>query len=147
MPRCHRPKYLHLSSKAKDDKPVALVSTKDTLYNLPALVDGGEILYVVEGPFDALKIDCYGRENGVRAVCLFGKHATAHQLELLSIALSAFDRVTILLDNDAIAEAQDIAQTLSDQHASNKIRLGHLPNAVKDPGDLTMEQVRGMRDW
>ena len=135
-----KPKYLHLSSRAKE-APVALVSMKDTLYNLPSLVYGGNILVLVEGPFDALKIDYYGKSRGVRSVCLFGKHATANQYALLSIAVSLFRRLIVLLDNDALPEAQEITETMTQQYGNSSIRVGHLPDSVKDPGDLMPKQV------
>jgi hypothetical protein len=42
---------------------------KTTVLNYDELKDGGHRLFIVEGPFDAIKLDNFGRYRGVRATC------------------------------------------------------------------------------
>ena len=69
-------------------------------------------LYVLEGPFDALKIDFYGQEFGIRATCLFTANITDAQKELLE-RLSDYYDLYILNDEGAFTNALDIAQDIT----------------------------------
>lgn len=119
----------------------SVLPPKETLYNHDCIADGGRVLLVVEGPMDALKLDVYGRRNGVRAVGLSTNSATDEQAFLLQAAGSAFDRVLTMMDNGDpldIVDSMRMSQT-----------LGFLPNVgsvavpfgAKDGADLTPHQI------
>lgn len=122
------------------DTPRYLTSheeVKKTLFNIH---QRGEILYVCEGPFDALKIDFYGQEHGARATCLFGASPTIEQLHLLSLISKDYKRVVLLLDNDGAGQAA--AFQLSDW--IRNVVIGSLLDGASDPGSMSGEQVRRM---
>jgi hypothetical protein len=108
----------------------------ETIYNLDQLT-GADCLCITEGPFDALKVDYYGKKHGIRATCLFGVNATMSQIGLLRSVTPRFKQVKLLFDQDAVGPMFQIIDWLS---APNVV-IGHLPQGVTDPGNLTAKQV------
>lgn len=101
---------------------------------------GGEILFIVEGPFDALKLDYYARPYRCRATCTFGTSVTIDQIAILAQLAKRFKQVIILFDVDAIEPSFSVEDWLRAQ----KVRIGQLPEGVKDPGVLSKDQVSKM---
>lgn len=77
----------------------SVVPPKHTLYNYDATLDGGNWLFVVEGPLDALKLDFYGSKLGCRAVGLSTNSISDEQLWLLAEAQERFEHVGVMMDN------------------------------------------------
>lgn len=119
----------------------SLVAPKETLFNHDCLHTGGAALVVVEGPFDALKLDFYGAAFGVRALALSTNSITDSQAFLLQAAGDKFASVYVMMDN---ATGLGIADSLRMKQA-----LFFLPNVItavvpygkKDAGDLAAEEV------
>lgn len=95
----------------------------------------GDTLFVCEGPFDAMKIDFYGRDVGARAVCTFGVTMTAPQIKAVLDTSKRFSKTVLLFDPDAVQAIYEVSEWLP--HAA----IGALPQGVKDPGDLSRNQV------
>lgn len=112
-------------------------TVKQCVFNEDVLMDGGKLLFVVEGPFDALKLDYYGEPSGARATCVFGTSMTIDQLSTLSRLRRRFKKVIILFDTDALGPALSAVDWL---YAPN-VMVGQLPEGVKDPGELNYEEV------
>jgi hypothetical protein len=110
---------------------------KQGLFNLNQFKDG-ETLFVCEGPFDALKLDYYGKGVGVRATCTFGVIPTIQQICLLNELKVQFKRVVLLFDNDSAAVSAQFG--LADWLSG--IELMSLPPGVKDPGQMSATQIR-----
>lgn len=132
------PRYKSLSpdpEKAQHDgMPQARYSIKQCLWNAAELShSSGEMLVVCEGPFDAMRIDYYGRKAGIRATCVFGKSVSYRQSRLLS-AIGSFKRRALLLDRDAYSDAEDI--TLNQTPF-----LEFIECARKDPDLMTRDEV------
>lgn len=108
---------------------------KETIFNADALMQGGKALFLTEGPFDALKMDYYGQALGVRATCALGVSLSIEQIVLLNSRRNRFARTVVLFDQDAVGPAYEAMDWL--QQAT----IGQLPSGVKDPGDLTKDQV------
>jgi len=124
-------KYLDLAV----DKSVR--HPKFCIWNYDELLNGGHALYVTEGIFDAIKLDFYF-PAGFKATCLFTKTIRDEQKTLLQDLSKEFDHIILLLDADAQTQAWTIAGELS--YLRNVI-IGRLPDGLKDPGDMTKEQV------
>ncbi len=107
-----------------------------------AVAGHDQILYVCEGPIDAIKVDFYGQQHGARATCLFGATPTIEQIHLLSSISNNFSRVILLLDNDTAGQAASFQLT----DWVRNIEIGALPDGVKDPGSMSGDQVRRMVD-
>lgn len=125
------PKYLDLSIERSVRFP------KYNLWNYDELLNGGKVLYITEGIFDAIKLDFYFPQ-GYKATCLFTKTIMDEQQILLKEVAKEFKEVRILLDADAQTQAMQIKAELS--YIPN-ITLGQLPEGVKDPGELNKDRI------
>ncbi|MBL8795238.1 MAG: hypothetical protein JNM56_15135 [Planctomycetia bacterium] len=113
------PKYYHMRDLPRGE----LLYNFDQARRSPYVV-------VCEGPSDVWRV-------GPCSVALLGKHASLAQRALLAKHWGQ-GAVVILLDNDAIDEAQELYDQLRDT-VPRRV-LVHLPGG-KDPGDLTREQL------
>jgi hypothetical protein len=106
---------------------------KSTVFNEDQLLSqGGKTLSVVEGPFDAMKLDYYGQEHGVRATCGFGINLSIEQVVILNNLCRRFERVIVLFDQGTMEQAFEAMDWLQ---AAN-VSLGTLPAQFKDPGEM-----------
>lgn len=119
---------------AAEGLPPALLPTSACLLWHDLMVDGGEVLYLVEGPMDALKL----RSLGCEATCLFTNSASRTQVDLLRDIAPRFRRRLVLLDQGAEAAAMRLASDL----AALGFRAGWLPPGIKDPGELDAGTLR-----
>lgn len=110
---------------------------KRTVFNEDELYHGGELLFIVEGPFDALKMDWYGMPLGARATCVFGTSVTMDQISILNVVRKLFKRVVILLDRDAVEPTFHLAEWLN----APNVMIGQLPSGADDPGELNNKQI------
>lgn len=85
----------------------ALIPVKETLYNVDCIHGGGKLLAVVEGPVDTLKIDFYGKAEGVRAVGLSTNTLSMSQSFMLEDARGKFERIGVMADNKTATAAVD----------------------------------------
>lgn len=111
---------------------------KTNLYNYDRAQTNCKVLVLCEGPFDALKVDYYGRKVGVRAVAAMNASLTPSQVSALTSLCSGRTKLVIAFDSGAMA------QTLNVQNVTahlNPEALYELPDNVKDPGDMTKRQV------
>jgi len=128
-------RYLDLS---KDE---CVVEPKQTLYNHDAAFAGGHTLLVVEGPFDALKLDLYGRDWGVRAVALSTNSIQDQQIYLLEEAAPNFSQVLVMMDNAGqlgVVDSMRMRELLSQVP---NLGFAPVPYGRKDGGDLLPNEV------
>lgn len=107
---------------------------KRTVFNEDELSQGGKVLVLVEGPFDALKVDHYGKGLGVRATCGFGTSLSMDQISILSQLKKRFGRIVVLFDHDAVEPSFQAAEWLGAE-------FGQLPDGIKDPGDISKGKI------
>ncbi len=112
-------------------------AVKATFLNADGLREGGRLLILTEGPFDALKLDFYARPYGVRATCSSGVSLTVDQAITINDLCQGFEQVCVLFDTNASGPAFQAA----DWVISRRAYVGHLPDGVKDPGDFTPAQA------
>lgn len=113
---------------------------KETIFGEDDLMEGGRLLFITEGVFDAMKLDYYGRDQGVRATCGYGVSLSMEQIVSLNSRRNRFKKTVILFDRDAV-EPAFIAK---DWLPSSTVTVGQLPDGVKDPGEMSKEQVQGI---
>lgn len=128
--------------------PRYLASSEDvktTVFNYDELRKGGERLFIVEGPFDAIKVDSYMANVATdddplyspidfRATCTFGTSVTVSQLALLRSLVKKFRETWILFDKGAEKPASDLADWTG-------AKVGFLPPYIDDPGDLDADHL------
>lgn len=147
IPIRHSDELLGWTSRAigmVKDAPRYLMSSDDvktTVFNYDQLKKGGERLFIVEGPFDAIKIDNHslthvpptlvGDHNLVhyRATCTFGTSLTVSQLAILRAMVKGFDETWILFDRGAEGPAETLSSWLG-------VPTMGLPDFIDDPGEL-----------
>lgn len=131
----HYVKYKTLSRKHEGDYQ-AKESIKNLIFNYDELKEGGNKLYIVEGPFDALKMDFFGRSHDLRATSLFGKQASNRQITLLMNLSDVFNDVVIFLDSDAYKDAMYLQKKIARANVRYKFIFGK-----RDPGDFTKSEI------
>lgn len=125
------------------DLPIleSLVAPKRTVYNHDSAIQGGEVLLVVEGPFDSLKLDCYGAEWGARAVALSTNSITEDQIYLLEELSTRFRRTLMMMDNASSLGVVDSMRLKERLSQISNLGFIKVPFGAKDGGDLTPTQV------
>lgn len=114
------------------------VNIKHCLYFFDRFVQGGEVLFLVEGPFDALKMNCFLRPD-CAAVAFFGM-PTDLQMSLLRCYLGLWRSVVVLLDADAQMQRLALHYAVS----LPQVRVQHVRLPQSDPGALTAAQIRAI---
>lgn len=94
-------------------------------------------LVVVEGPFDALKMNVLCRWYGVAATCLFTSAISDEQIDLLHRVSSRFEGRYILLDAEKYEESLHICYKL----VTLGFRPLKLPEGLEDPGELSRQTI------
>jgi hypothetical protein len=120
----------------RDKTPLARRNIKDVLFDQDNIQEGGELLVLTEGPFDAKRVGLLGRNYGINATAFFGKEPTAAQIEVLYDVACRYDQVVALFDRGAEFDA---FLSIPDYIPLKRLDL---PRGVKDPGDLTFRQFR-----
>lgn len=110
-------------------------AVKSTIFNEDELrAYEGHLLFITEGPFDAMKLDFYGKTCGVRATCGFGVSLNIGQICLLRSLAGNFKRSAIVFDRGTTEASMKISEWLGTQAVT-------IPPYVKDPGEMTADQV------
>jgi hypothetical protein len=127
------------AEKAKKSRlPQAVTSIYQTLWQFDSLeTEPGNTLAVCEGPFDALRLDFYGRPLGLRATCFFGKSIGAAQIALLDLIAPLYKRKLLMLDNNSLFESYKTNTRL----AVMGFNTYRLPDGVPEPEKLSPQQV------
>jgi hypothetical protein len=122
----------------------SLLAPKETLFNHDAIFAGGKALVIQEGPFDALKVDFYGKQFGVRSVALSTNSIKDAQAYLLQNAAGLFDRVIVMLDTKSRLGIVDSMRMKQELHFIDNLTIAPVPFGAGDGGALSPEQVL---DW
>lgn len=117
---------------------LATVNVKSTLYNYDLCNKGGKLLLVVEGPLDAMKIDCVGWRHGVRCVGMFNTAASQEQVFLLKDLSRLYSRVLVILDPGFVVDAVDAASKIGKNTVAVAFESLPVPKYAEDLGSLKM---------
>lgn len=137
-----QPRYRTLRMEATEedpDGPVARAAANSTILGLPVLWGAGnaKVLVLVEGPFDALKVTAFGQALGVYATALFGKNIYPSQVDEVATLLRRFERVYLLVDEDAELDRLRLFGQMSGVHC----QVLRMPPGSDDPGALSGKSV------
>ena len=125
----------------------ATENVKDLVYNYDELIKTkGEILFVVEGPFDMLKLDYLARSMDCRATCLFSKYLSEKRLHLLYKLSKNFNSLVYLLDKGETATSMrfEAESSFMESTSHSKVSFAELPEGFDDPGELQPYGVRSL---
>lgn len=121
---------------------VAIAGPKKVLYNHDATIEGGNWLFVVEGPVDTLKLDYYGKTYGCRAVGLSTNSISDEQLFQLEAAAERFKHVGVMMDTAKklhIIDSMKMRARLAT--IKTPTRILPPPGRRKDAGEATAWEV------
>jgi len=113
---------------------------KVTVFNYDQIKEGGERLFIVEGPFDAIKMDSFGvgdmdgDDVNYRATCTFGTSPTISQLALLRNLTKRYNKTFVLFDKGADGPANTLAEWVGAD-------MAYLPSDFDDPGELGYDEL------
>lgn len=115
---------------------------KQTVYNGDALDDPvAHTVVVVEGPVDALKLDFYARDAGVRAVGLSTNTISDSQVDALLHKGGHFRRVLFMMDNATQLGVVDSMRMRGKLAALGNTGITPVPFGKKDAGELSPAQA------
>ncbi len=109
--------------------------------------DDNETIFIVEGPFDALRVRTLGSRLGITATCFFTSAPSRIQMGLFHELLPKYKNRYLLLDEGTTDKTQKIKAAFGGLMTGIGVDVVQLPPKVKDPGDLKKEEflslVRG----
>jgi len=138
-------RYLTLPSSPapwsmRHNLPLALTDPEEYVMDQDIVLMGNKALVVCEGPLDWLKLDWYKPSQEITVTCLFGM-PKQRQMELLAVAARRYQRIAIVLDPDAFAQATQLSYQLSELSGRDV-----LPLTIddEDPGAMSRRAVRDL---
>lgn len=104
------------------------------LYNSQHAV-GGQVLVLVEGPYDAKKLDWVAHASNlpVHSVASMGLVLSREKVGFLQKLMKRYSRTVILFDKAQLPRAVSLQERLYAE-----ISVGTLPEGVKDPAELSL---------
>jgi len=124
-------RYMTLGARRGDSPRAVGPITNYLLWHDEITHSGASVLYLVEGPFDALRVRVLGG-RGVAATCLFTAGITPQQEILVADLAPRFERRYIMFDEGALVSAMRVQSRL----AGLGFGIREVPRDVKDPGEL-----------
>ena len=120
-----------------EDNTNVIVPAKDTLYDYDHLKEGGDSLFIAEGPLDAMKMGYICTYS--YATCLYNMTISPRQLELLYLLAPKFDKLFIVFDRGTLAQAMVAYDQLSITKKANILQINE---RFKDPGEMPFEELK-----
>jgi hypothetical protein len=119
----------------------SVIPPKKALFNFNCTQRGGDVLLVCEGPFDALKLDFYGKKFKVRSVALSTNSITDEQTYLLEEVCIKFKKVLMVMDSAnsvGVVDSMRLKERLAQIH---NIGFTSVPAGYKDGGEMPPKAV------
>ncbi len=113
-------------------KPAVRAITDYLLWYDDLMTANANTLVLVEGPFDSLKVNVLGEDDGIAATCFFTMTPSDSQIDLLYELMPRFKRKYLLLDQGTLPMALGVITRLRPLG----IQLRQLPKQFKDPGEI-----------
>jgi len=121
---------------------------RTTVYQADRVLAGGNTLFVVEGPFDALMVTAAMQPgNDSVATAFFGSLPTDEQLAYITAAIPLFRIVYVMLDANVYGRCRRLAQQI--------VRAAGVPNVGainigfenRDPGAMRFEELEALVEF
>ena len=138
-------RYRGLSKRNTLDGMKAIHATNETLFNYDAIQNDENMrwLVITEGVFDALKLDWFGRDQGLRSTCVFTKNMSTRQKRMLAQVVENaenLEAVYVMLDANERTDQQHMVSQLSHIPAMNAPVTPEFFDA-KDPAEFNEQDV------
>lgn len=103
-----------------------------------------DTLVIVEGPFDALRLNVLGDRHALIATCFFTAAPSRRQIDLLYRVLPKYKRRYLLLDEGTLSKSLALKNEFDWVLSSADVEVLYLPDGVKDPGELSKKEFRSL---
>lgn len=120
-------------------KELSVLNIKDTLFDYDYINGGGEVLFITEGPFDAMKMHYLFPSFVYKVTCLYTKSITNSQEVLLYNIAAKYDKIILLLDKNELSQSLFLMNILS--FIPNFKTMIFPFEDIKDPGELTSKHM------
>lgn len=118
---------------------------RTTVYQADRVQLGGDTLFVVEGPFDALMVTAAMQPgNDSVATAFFGSLPTAEQLAYIISAIPLFRMVYLMLDANVYGRCRRLAQQLTQMSAAPNVGSINIGVESRDPGATRFEELEAL---
>jgi len=116
---------------------------KTTIYDADRVQAGGNTLFVVEGPFDALMVTAAIQpENDSVATAFFGSLPTDAQLALLVAAVPFYRMVYMMLDANVWGRCRRLAREVAKLAGVPNVGAINIGFENRDPGATRFEELQ-----
>lgn len=114
---------------------------KTVIYEPDRVLAGGDTLFVVEGPFDALMVTAAMQPGNLSvATAFFGSLPTASQLAYITAAIPLYRMVYIMLDANVYGRCRRLAQAMGAPNVGS-VNIGF---ENRDPGATRFEELQAL---
>lgn len=121
---------------------------KTVIYEPDRVVAGGDTLFIVEGPFDALMVTAAMQpDNDSAATALFGSLPTVEQLAYITDAIPLFRMVYVVLDANVYGRCRRLAQQLTQMAAAPNVGSINIGIENRDPGATRFDELAALVDF
>ncbi|MFO0839591.1 MAG: hypothetical protein U1D55_13830 [Phycisphaerae bacterium] len=121
---------------------------RTTVYQADRVQLGGDTLFVVEGPFDALMVTAAIQPgNGSVATAFFGSLPTAAQLGYITAAIPLFRMVYMMLDANVYGRCRRLAQELALAASAPNVGSINIGIEHRDPGATRFEELEALVEF
>jgi len=116
---------------------------KTTIYEADRVRSGGNTLFVVEGPFDALMVTAaIAPENDSVATAFFGSLPTEAQLTLVVAAVPFHRMVYMMLDANVWGRCRRLAREVAQAAGVPNVGAINIGFEYRDPGATRFEELQ-----
>lgn len=116
---------------------------KTTIYDADRVQAGGNTLFVVEGPFDALMVTAaMTPDNDSVATAFFGSLPTEAQLALVVAAVPFYRMVYMMLDANVWGRCRRLAREVATRAGVPSVGAINIGFEYRDPGATRFEELQ-----
>ncbi len=118
---------------------------KAVIYEPDRVLAGGDTLFVVEGPFDALMVTAAMQPgNASVATAFFGSLPTTEQLTYITNAIPLYRMLYIMLDANVYGRCRRLAQDLAKATGAPNVGSIHIGGENRDPGATRFAELEAL---
>ncbi len=121
---------------------------KTVVYEPDRVLAGGDTLFIVEGPFDALMVTAVMQPgNDSVATAFFGSLPMAEQLTYITATIPLFRMVYVMLDANVYGRCRRLAQELALAASAPNVGSINIGIENRDPGATRFDELEALVEF
>ncbi|MBW7904883.1 MAG: hypothetical protein LC135_09755 [Phycisphaerae bacterium] len=121
---------------------------KSVIYEPDRVLAGGDTLFIVEGPFDAVMVTAAMQPgNDSIATAFFGSLPTDEQLAYVTAAIPLYRMVYVMLDANVYGRCRRLAEQLALAAGSPTVGSINIGIENRDPGATRFEELEALVEF